>query len=797
MDKPWGKYCCNPFNRDRHWVAKNLRKVTSWMIKLNDSIKDGMKICTSCRLELSKIKTYSSSDSDSNINDEPMAKNVNPEPGCSKEDSNYMDVDTGLDYLNASLTSIGESPVVKTKTKTNKKYCKEKLEKVTLRLSETYFQSIQEKESKDLSDNSQTEIIDQLKEKFAVGSKSEKLQILTVLPKSWSCARMEHEFSISNYMARKAKKLLEEKGVLSTPDPKPGKTLPPETAVLVKEFYSNDEVSRQMPGKKDYVSMGKDTEGRPIHVQKRLILGNLREIYSLFKSKFPNIKIGFSKFVELRPKNCIIAGASGTHSVCVCTAHQNMKLMFSGGKLNKLTLPDSEIPLTNYKECIARVMCNPPLQTCFLNECDYCPKIEDFKNHLIECFEAEMIDNITYKQWITVDRCNFETFYKPVDEFVEEFCKQLRDLKKHDFVAKQQSSFFSEKKSLLQENEIVITCDFAENYSFVLQDEAQGFHWNNSMATVHPFVVYFKEVNPKTGQPELVHRSFVFISDCLTHNTVLVHAFQRKLLPYLRNYVPNLKKLYYFSDGSAAQYKNRKNFLNLCHHKEDFDGLEAEWHFYATSHGKGVCDGVGGTVKRLAAKASLQNPIENQILTPLQLFQWSEKNLPSIKFFYVTNEDFVSEEKVLKSRFEEAVAVSGTQKYHAFIPLETSRVKTKFYSFSDDFETHKVQISPGAEDIPFEEIVGFVACAYDNEWWLAHVNLKDNIEKEITVSFLHPKGPATSFTYPRRLDTLTVPVNYILCQLNPTTATGRTYQVPIEEMAKATQILGKKRNQIY
>ena len=26
----------------------------------------------------------------------------------------------------------------------------------------------------------------------------------------------------------------------------------------------------------------------------------------------------------------------------------------------------------------------------------------------------------------------------------------------------------------------------------------------------------------------------------------------------------------FFSDGAASQYKNRKNFLNLCHHKDDF-----------------------------------------------------------------------------------------------------------------------------------------------------------------------------------------------------------------------------------
>ena len=33
--------------------------------------------------------------------------------------------------------------------------------------------------------------------------------------------------------------------------------------------------------------------------------------------------------------------------------------------------------------------------------------------------------------------------------------------------------------------------DFSENYSFVLQDAAKSFHWNNSQATIHPFVAYY------------------------------------------------------------------------------------------------------------------------------------------------------------------------------------------------------------------------------------------------------------------------------------------------------------------
>ena len=79
----------------------------------------------------------------------------------------------------------------------------------------------------------------------------------------------------------------------------------------------------------------------------------------------------------------------------------------------------------------------------------------------------------------------------------------------------------------------------------------------------------------------------------------------------------------YFSDGCAGQYKNCKNFVNLCLHEQDFD-ITAEWHFFATSHGKGPCDGLGGTVKRLAARASLQRCsdgyYQDQILTAKAFF---------------------------------------------------------------------------------------------------------------------------------------------------------------------------------
>jgi hypothetical protein len=86
------------------------------------------------------------------------------------------------------------------------------------------------------------------------------------------------------------------------------------------------------------------------------VLCNLKEAYTNFKEKYPNLEVGFSKFSELRPKQCVLAGSSGTHSVCVCTTHQNMKLMFVGAKLDKLT-KNTDLQLKTAQECVIQLQC--------------------------------------------------------------------------------------------------------------------------------------------------------------------------------------------------------------------------------------------------------------------------------------------------------------------------------------------------------------------------------------------------------------------------------------------------------
>lgn len=56
---------------------------------------------------------------------------------------------------------------------------------------------------------------------------------------------------------------------------------------------------------------------------------------------------------------------------------------------------------------------------------------------------------------------------------------------------------------------------------------------------------------------------------------------------------PAMKEIHIFSDGAASQFKNKFIWCFMSTtFKELFPALRVQWHFFATSHGKGAVDGV-------------------------------------------------------------------------------------------------------------------------------------------------------------------------------------------------------------
>lgn len=176
-------------------------------------------------------------------------------------------------------------------------------------------------------------------------------------------------------------------------------------------------------------------------------------------------------------------------------------------------------------------------------------------------------------------RCTLMTNTCSIAEFIEHMSDAAKLLLKHSFIANEQSSYQRYVKENLANDECMVICDFAENYAFVIQDAAPGFHWNNNSATIFTVVLYYK------SNGILTHKSLVVISDCLHHDAVAVWGYPQFIVDLAKSLVPDLCKMIYFSDGVPEQFKNFLKFSNIFYHESDF-GVSAEWHFFATAHGK-------------------------------------------------------------------------------------------------------------------------------------------------------------------------------------------------------------------
>ena len=260
-----------------------------------------------------------------------------------------------------------------------------------------------------------------------------------------------------------------------------------------------------------------------------------------------------------------------------------------------------------------------------MHHCELCPGTAALKSFLDEQLdEVDMDEEFHYCQWDTTDRAMLTTLTTTYEEYKDIIVENINALTRHSFLAKCQAKFLKSKKETLGKNEVLVLGDFAENYQFLIQDEIQSYHWCKEYCTLHPLVVYFLD-----DEGQLKHDSLCYDN---SHETSFVYQIQTMLVAYLREKYPHIDKIFYFSDGCGGQYKNFKNFLNLCHHKHDF-GMDAEWIFFATSHGKSPCDGIGGAVKRHTAKRSLQRPLNNQILDYKAMLDLCREEMKSINFF--------------------------------------------------------------------------------------------------------------------------------------------------------------------
>ena len=170
------------------------------------------------------------------------------------------------------------------------------------------------------------------------------------------------------------------------------------------------------------------------------------------------------------------------------------------------------------------------------------------------------IETIGYTQWESSDRDMIRTYRLDAEDFSDFFVSSFYYLKKHDFVARQQSEYAHELKKNLENNHALVIMDYAENYTVQHSAAIQSVYYNERQISLLTCVIYM-DID---GQKK--HESIVVLSDYLQHSTGSVYASYTKIFEFLKEkYSPTkLQHVHIKTDGCAGIIHILSSFSPGC-----------------------------------------------------------------------------------------------------------------------------------------------------------------------------------------------------------------------------------------
>lgn len=226
----------------------------------------------------------------------------------------------------------------------------------------------------------------------------------------------------------------------------------------------------------------------------------------------------------------------------------------------------------------------------------------------------------------------------------------------------------------LQLEEAIVQVDFAENYSCKHQDKIQSAHWNQQLITLFTIAVWtINEANNITCE------SHIIISDDFEHEKTSVLVFMSTVLETLvKQKHPEVTKAHIFSDGQSSQFKN-KYIVSILSKLAKI--VQVQWNYFATSHGKGVVDGIGGTIKRLVWNAS-QSRRASPVTDAKSFHEVATKLNSSVSVHLMEKKEIRNRATSLglSKSFKEVVALPGISRFHCIEPQINGFALTNMYS---------------------------------------------------------------------------------------------------------------------
>lgn len=451
--------------------------------------------------------------------------------------------------------------------------------------------------------------------------------------------------------------------------------LPEETVHTVKAFFENDSISRVSPGKADFCTI-KGDDGQKRQIRKRHMVMTISEAYSLFKEEHPDVVIGKSKFAELRPVHVLIVSKM-PHNVCGCKYHNNIILLMES--LHR-KIPEM-IPLYSREELFKLCVCNTESEECLSGLCEECEDTLFHVNVINKVDNSTLKEKIKWFQWME-DEDGYlvkSPLSGTLHEALNSMNAQLPKFIWHSFIKERQArSYEVDKLEATDEkaNTCVLQVDFAENFTVVFQDEVASAHWKR-----HQVSLFTSQWNHR-GR---IH-NLVLASDFLSHEKKSISAYMYYLVKKILAEIPTVKTIKIWSDGPSSQFKNRYIFC-LCAIFLS-RGFHIIWNYFATSHGKGPTDALGGNAKRIVERKIRGRQVNvKDAATFVQALNGSNIN---VKLISKEEIDATCDELNLLEQWKKVPPVPGTINTHCVSATDATHVECKFFTSSETGQIRSV-----------------------------------------------------------------------------------------------------------
>ena len=182
----------------------------------------------------------------------------------------------------------------------------------------------------------------------------------------------------------------------------------------------------------------------------------------------------------------------------------------------------------------------------------------------------------------------------PYQDVVEVMMARIDQYVLHSHISKHQSRAIKRCEATLKHGDVIIITDFGANIDHKHQDGRQSEHFSHYQTTILPMVILRKD-----GKGIRLE-ALIFISNDTTHSNAFVQYCLNKTIEKMDDRTEGgVKRVHIWSDGCAQQFKNRYQMLYVADGKKGKEGqiITVFHHFFASCHGKNLCDAVTGFVK--------------------------------------------------------------------------------------------------------------------------------------------------------------------------------------------------------